>query len=90
MPIHCELQFYYQLGTDITSIGHDHIAIRGARSSSDLLLLTGILTSLWLAQTPFVAVFHPVVLSRYYNITATNSFSLALSSGEHARDSCES
>lgn len=90
MPIRCELQFYYRLGTDITGIWHDHIAIPGAGSSSDLLLLTGILASLRLAQTQFGAVSSPAVPSRYYNITATNSFSLALSSGAHARDSCES
>lgn len=51
VPIHCELHFYYRLGTDITGIWRDHVAILDAKSSSDLLLLTGIPTSLWLAQT---------------------------------------
>lgn len=45
MPLRCELQVYYHLGTNITGIGHDHIAVLGAKSSSDLLLLTGTLTS---------------------------------------------
>lgn len=43
--------------------------------------------SLWLAQAQFVAAPSPVFLSRYYNITAANSFSLALSSRAHAQDS---